>query len=112
MFLYLCHTRNLHGSISGLGLHLKTLVAKLSPQNDLHEPRRMLSSLSEYEHLHRIFRLCHVTRNIIDAAVPENIKNKMRWNDGRPQVCVSMLRHALTAPFPNTFTCDWDYIRE
>ena len=80
MFLYLRHTCNLHYPIPGLGLHLKTLAAKLPPRNDLHEPHRMLSSLSEYEHLHRIFRLCHVhvTRNIRGAAVPESVKNKMR----------------------------------
>lgn len=47
---------------------------------DLHEPGRLLSSLSEYEHLHRVFRLCsvHVFRNIKTASVPEEVKNKMR----------------------------------
>ena len=64
----------------GLGLHLKALAAKLPPRNDLHEPHRKLTSLSEYEHLHRIFRLCHVHvhRNIKQAAVPELVKKKMR----------------------------------
>ena len=49
-------------------------------KHDLHEPHRPLASLSEYEHLHRIFRLCHVhvARNIKDAAVPESVKKKMR----------------------------------
>ena len=49
-------------------------------RHDLHEPHRPLASLSEYEHLHRIFRLCHVhvARNIKDAAVPESVKKKMR----------------------------------
>lgn len=81
------HTLVLHFLLStltnltpGLGLHLKSLAAKLSPRNDLHEPHRTLASLNEYEHLWRIFRLCnvHVTRNIRDAAVPESVKNKMR----------------------------------
>ena len=69
-----------YNSIPGLGLHLKTLAAKLPPRNDLHEPHRTLASLSEYEHLHRIFRLCaiHIARNIKDAAVTEDVKNKMR----------------------------------
>src|SRR5882762_9620288 len=64
----------------GLGLHLKELAAKLPPRNDLHEPRRALTSLSEYEHLHRIFRLCHVHihRKIKQVAVPDPVKNKMR----------------------------------
>lgn len=52
MFLYLRHTRNSYDSIPGLGLHLKMLAAQLPPRNDLHEPHRMLTSLSEYEHLH------------------------------------------------------------
>lgn len=64
----------------GLGLHLKALSAQLPTRFDLHEPDRKLSSLSEYEHLRRIFRLCHihVERNIKSAAVPEMVKCKMR----------------------------------
>jgi hypothetical protein len=47
---------------------------------DLHEPGRLLSSLSEYDHLHRLFRLCHahVSRNIKTTQVSEDVKNKMR----------------------------------
>jgi hypothetical protein len=64
----------------GLGLHLKCLAAKLPPRYDLHEPHRTIDSLSEYDHLLLIFRLCHVhvARNIKAAAVPEPVKNKMR----------------------------------
>lgn len=47
---------------------------------DLHQPHRLLSSLSEYEHLHRLFHLCHahVSRNIKTCKVPEAVKTKMR----------------------------------
>jgi hypothetical protein len=40
----------------------------------------VLGDLNEYEHLHRIFRLCnvHVSQNIKDTAVPESVKNEMR----------------------------------
>ena len=64
----------------GLGLHLKELAQKLPPHHDLHEPGRLLSDLSEYEHLHRVFRLCHVHvfHNIKDINVAENVKHKMR----------------------------------
>ena len=66
--------------VLGLGLHLKALAEKLPSWHDLHEPNRTLTSLSEYEHLHQIFRLCsvHVLRNIKQAAVPEPVKKKMR----------------------------------
>jgi len=52
----------------------------MPPRHDLHEPNRLLSDLSEYEHLHRIFRLCHVhvARNIKETDVPESVKHKMR----------------------------------
>lgn len=68
------------GFTTGLGLHLKELAQQLPGRYDLHEPNRLLSSLSEYEHLHRIFRLCHVhvSRNIKTANVSEGVKNKMR----------------------------------
>lgn len=63
----------------GLGLHLKSLAANL-PGHDLHEQHRSLASLDEYDHLRRLFRLCHVhaNRNIKKTAVPEAVKNKMR----------------------------------
>jgi hypothetical protein len=67
---------------TGLGLHLKELAQKIPSRYDLHEPNRLISSLSEYDHLHRIFRLCHVHvfRNINDLkeSVSENIKKKMK----------------------------------
>ena len=65
---------------TGLGLHLKELAQQMPTRFDLHQPDRLLSSLSEYEHLHRIFRLCHVHiyRNIKKCSVPESVKNKMR----------------------------------
>ena len=65
---------------TGLSLHLKELAQQMPMRFDLHQPDRLLSSLSEYEHLHRIFRLCHVHvyRNIKNCSVPESVKNKMR----------------------------------
>jgi hypothetical protein len=65
---------------TGLGLHLKELAQQTPTRFDLHQPDRLLSSLSEYEHLHRIFRLCHVHiyRNIKNCSVSESVKNKMR----------------------------------
>jgi hypothetical protein len=64
----------------GLGLHLKSLAQKLPERFDLHEPHRLLIELTEYEHLHRIFRMCntHVARYIRNANVPEAVRNKMR----------------------------------
>jgi hypothetical protein len=65
---------------TGLGLHLKELAQQMPTQFDLHQSDRLLSCLSEYEHLHRIFRLCHIQiyRKIKSCSVPESIKNKMR----------------------------------
>jgi hypothetical protein len=65
---------------AGLGLHLKELAQQMPDNYDLHEPGRLLSTLSEYDHLHRLFRLCHahVSRNIKTTHVSEDIKNKMR----------------------------------
>lgn len=64
----------------GLGLHLKELAQGLPHKFDLHEPHRLLASLSEYEHLHRLIRLCHahVARNIKVCKVSESVKTKMR----------------------------------
>ncbi len=47
---------------------------------DLHQKDRLLSSLSPYEHLHRIFRLCdvHYKRKIQKSTVPKSVKDKMR----------------------------------
>lgn len=64
----------------GLGLHLQELAQGLPQKFDLHEPHRLLASLSEYEHLHRLLRLCnaHVGCNIKICKVPESVKTKMR----------------------------------
>lgn len=64
----------------GLGLHLKSVAASLPPRFDLHELHRLLTDLTEYDHLKRIFRLCyvHVERNIKISSVPESVKTKMR----------------------------------
>lgn len=47
---------------------------------DLHEPHRLLSSLSAYEHLYRLIRLCiiHVIRNIKSCAVTNEVRRLMR----------------------------------
>lgn len=47
---------------------------------DLHEPGRSLRSLSEYEHLHRILRICvvHFMRKIRSAAGPDAVRFMMR----------------------------------
>ncbi|KAK0434844.1 hypothetical protein EV421DRAFT_1909145 [Armillaria borealis] len=44
----------------GLGLHLQDIARQEIPayQHDLHEPTRHLHDLTEYEHLHRLLRLC------------------------------------------------------
>ncbi len=49
-------------------------------QYDLHEPDRLLSSLSEYDHLRRVFRLCavHVFRKIQKSKAADNVKTMMR----------------------------------
>jgi hypothetical protein len=79
-YYFLTRTHLHHDRDIGLGLHLKELAQQLPAQFDLHQPDRLLSSLTEYEHLHRIFRLCHVhiSRNIKSCNVPEGVKNKMR----------------------------------
>lgn len=61
-------------------MHLKSIAATLPARYDLHEPHRLVISLTEYEHLRRIFRLCrvHVERNIQASSVTELIKQKMR----------------------------------
>ncbi|KAG6815700.1 hypothetical protein H0H93_009153, partial [Arthromyces matolae] len=70
------------GQAKGIGLHLQTLSRSTSLQGkrDLHEPHRLLSDLSPYEHLHRILRLCtvHVYRNIRQCSVSEEVRNLMR----------------------------------
>ncbi|KAF7975392.1 hypothetical protein HWV62_9607 [Athelia sp. TMB] len=68
------------GQAKGLGLHLQSLARNLPGRRDLHEPDRMLSELTEYEHLQRLFRLCsvHVERNIDASPVPQTVKKKMR----------------------------------
>lgn len=66
--------------LTGLGLFLQELAQGLVGQRDLHEPHRFLSELSEYEHLHRLFRLCvvHIYRNIQACAVGSDVQKLMR----------------------------------
>lgn len=47
---------------------------------DLHQPDRPLHSLSPYEHLERILRICivHLLRRIRSCSVPDPIRHKMR----------------------------------
>lgn len=67
---------------TGLGLYLQELCRshELSSKHDLHEPSRLLHSLSPYEHLHRFYRLCrvHVYRNIKVSTVSDQVKKLMR----------------------------------
>ena len=66
--------------MSGLGLHLQRLAQEFADKYDLHQARRLLASLSPYDHLHRIFRLCvaHIYRNIRKSRVPESVRILMR----------------------------------
>lgn len=59
---------------------MKALAQMLPGRYDLHEPHRLLSSLDEYEHLRRVFRICsnHIYRNIKSTKVMDAVKNKMR----------------------------------
>ncbi|KAJ7257624.1 hypothetical protein C8J57DRAFT_1074290 [Mycena rebaudengoi] len=68
------------GQAKGLGLYLKSLSQELVGKYDLHEPHRPLPSLDEYDHLHRVIRLCtsHIFRNIRKVNVPEPVRNLMR----------------------------------
>ncbi|KAF8990805.1 hypothetical protein BDZ89DRAFT_1173479 [Hymenopellis radicata] len=78
--LVLLWTGDQHGGqAKGLGLHLWKIAQSLVGRFDLHEPERLLASLSVYEHLHRIFRLCrvHFQRNIHDSTVDEDVKKAM-----------------------------------
>ncbi|KII92936.1 hypothetical protein PLICRDRAFT_103444 [Plicaturopsis crispa FD-325 SS-3] len=68
------------GQAKGLGLYLQSLAQQDPLRCDLHEPHRTLASLSPYEHLKRILRLCyvHIFRNINDCRVGEDVKILMR----------------------------------
>ncbi|KIY48068.1 hypothetical protein FISHEDRAFT_43953 [Fistulina hepatica ATCC 64428] len=69
------------GQAKGFGLYLQWATQFLPPgQRDLHDPSRTLTSLSPYEHLHRMFRICiaHFFRTIKECRVPELVKSKMR----------------------------------
>ena len=61
-------------------MYLKSRVQALVGHFDLHQRDRLLTSLDEYDHLHRIFRLCivHVFRNIRSCSVPEHVRVLMR----------------------------------
>ncbi|KAJ6457805.1 hypothetical protein C8R47DRAFT_915228, partial [Mycena vitilis] len=69
------------GQAKGLGLHLVARAAQLpADAMDMHEPHRTLRSLTPYEHLQRVYRVCrvHNFRNIQQCAVPEAVRQKMR----------------------------------
>ncbi|KIJ69922.1 hypothetical protein HYDPIDRAFT_78824 [Hydnomerulius pinastri MD-312] len=68
------------GQAKGLGLHLQWVARRIPDHFDLHEPARLISTLDEYDHLRRVFRLCsvHVYRNIKTANVEESVKSLMR----------------------------------
>ncbi|KAG6826455.1 hypothetical protein H0H92_015743 [Tricholoma furcatifolium] len=69
------------GQAKGLGLYLQSLTLERKGVYDLHEPDRLLTDLSPYEHLHRVFRLCtvHALRNIHDArGITDEVRNLMR----------------------------------
>ncbi|KAJ6456641.1 hypothetical protein C8R47DRAFT_1165259 [Mycena vitilis] len=68
------------GQAKGLGLYLQALAAAMPVRADLHEPHRTIQSLSPYDHLQRVFRLCetHFYRNITSCAVPPSVKSLMR----------------------------------
>lgn len=53
---------NLLISVKGLGLHLQKVASRFPRKHDLHEPHRLLASLSAWEHIHRLFWLCTVHR--------------------------------------------------
>ncbi|KAJ6455124.1 hypothetical protein C8R47DRAFT_1251164 [Mycena vitilis] len=66
--------------VPGLGLYLQALAAAMPVRADLHEVHRTIQSLSPYDHLQRVFRLCktHFYRNITSCAVPPSVKSLMR----------------------------------
>ncbi|KIJ10874.1 hypothetical protein PAXINDRAFT_43681, partial [Paxillus involutus ATCC 200175] len=68
------------GQAKGLGLHLRQLAQQMPNRFDLHEPHRPLSTLTEYDHLRRVYRLCavHIFRNIKTSPVNDSVKNMMR----------------------------------
>ncbi|KAJ6517162.1 hypothetical protein C8R47DRAFT_960350 [Mycena vitilis] len=69
------------GQAKGLGLHLVARAAELpADAMDMHQPHRTLRSLTPYEHLQRVYRVCrvHNFRNIQQCAVPEAVRHKMR----------------------------------
>ncbi|KAI0038238.1 hypothetical protein FA95DRAFT_1505941, partial [Auriscalpium vulgare] len=68
------------GQAKGLGLHLCAVARAVEDRPDFHEPERLLSELTEYDHLQRFYRLCsvHVYRNIKTCAVSDLVKQRMR----------------------------------
>ncbi|KAJ6456200.1 hypothetical protein C8R45DRAFT_1056526 [Mycena sanguinolenta] len=68
------------GQAKGLGPHLQALAQQLGNKMDLHEPGRSLASLTPYEHLSRVYRMCtvHVSRRIKTCAVSDKVKKLMR----------------------------------
>jgi hypothetical protein len=64
----------------GLGLYIRSVAQHVPDRLDFHQPHRLLSQLSKYEHLHRVFRLCatHIFHNIQSCSVSDKVKNAMR----------------------------------
>jgi hypothetical protein len=80
LFLFLLKCDRGRALLLGLGLYLQGLSKEYPRRHDLHQTHRLLTDLSPYEHLHRIYRLCtvHIKRNIRKRAVPEPVRNLMR----------------------------------
>ncbi|KAF9002860.1 hypothetical protein BDZ89DRAFT_904984, partial [Hymenopellis radicata] len=68
------------GQAKGLGLFLQKKAQLLPVRLDLAHPSKLVSQLSLYEHLHRLFRACeiHYFRNIRQCNVTEEVRNLMR----------------------------------
>lgn len=61
-------------------MHDKAQAESIRSRKDLHERHRLLSELGEYDHLHRIYRLCtvHAFRNIQSCGVSPEVRQLMR----------------------------------
>ncbi|KAF8176638.1 hypothetical protein K438DRAFT_71132 [Mycena galopus ATCC 62051] len=113
------------GQAKGLGLHLWDLAQALDGAMDLHEVTRPLASLTPYEHLVRILRLCvvHFHRRIKSCNVSEEVRQLMRslvcishtdWDGtiarikqlgGKP--AIDWVNDKITAQFPFPAIC-WE----
>ncbi|KAG6847262.1 hypothetical protein H0H93_009227, partial [Arthromyces matolae] len=87
------------GQAKGLGLYLQGLARQREGKYDLHKPDILLNSLSPYDHLHCVFRLCtvHALRNIRDVrGISDEVRGLMRslicmthpnWDDTLSKIC-------------------------